>query len=88
MTVRLFTLWTKTRPLESCALKNQRIKYRFLVTFFNEGINCFPRLEEIQTENMKLKVENQKLSRRIETIRTDNQTILDLEGVGRSFFYT
>jgi regulator of replication initiation timing len=45
-------------------------------------------LEEIQTENMKLKVENQKLSRRIETIRTDNQTILDLEGVGRSFFYT
>jgi regulator of replication initiation timing len=42
-------------------------------------------LEEIQTENMKLKVENQKLGRRMETIRTDNQTILDLESVGPRF---
>jgi hypothetical protein len=78
-----------TIPFKACPAKAERNDLE-LVTLMKKWVLkiynyqwLFFRLEEIQTENMKLKVENQKLSRRMETIRTDNQTILDLEGVGR-----
>ena len=44
--------------------------------------SCFPsiieivfRLDEIQSENMKLKVENTKLSRKVDSIKNENHNI-------------
>ena len=39
----------------------------------------FLRLDEVQSENMKLKVENAKLSRRVDTIKNENQNISWIE---------
>jgi len=66
--------------------KLEDINKALKVQVFLRHIFVYPcgRLEEIQTENLKLRVENQKLGRRVETIRTDNQTILHLEGVGHT----
>jgi len=37
------------------------------------------RLEEAQAENMKLRVENQKMTRKIDSIKNENQTIVAIE---------
>ena len=37
------------------------------------------RLDEIQSENMKLKVDNTKLSRKVDTIKNENQNVNIME---------